>query len=174
MGLVPVLRRINARLAERLVAAGSAPGFATEIGNAASTKPGHPRLTWIWGRGQIDGGVQIDSAAKVVAIRNPQVTARIQTKLQGSPGVSDRDYEQAEEILRQLFVTLDEILPGDYEATMEDWSKTQDGPAGGGVVVDLVLRISVKVLDDPWTYTTQPPTPEPAGGELDFDGVIHG
>lgn len=171
MGLVPVLRRINARLIE-LCASKGIPGMACEIGNAASTKPGHPRLTWIWGRGQIEGGVQMDSGAKTIALRHPQVVARIQSKLQGAPGVSDRDYEQAEEILRLLFIALDELCPGDYEPVNEDWSRTQDGPAGGGVVVEVALRISVKVLDEPWTLTTQPPTPEPAGGELELDGVI--
>lgn len=166
--VVPVLRALNALVVARH------PGLVAEIGNMATTKPGNARLHWHWGRGKVAGGFQIDGeVAKVIAFRRVGLTAQIRHKSQPSQGITDRDYEDAEAVLRSLIIALDEHMSGDWEALSEDWSKTADGPSGAGVVVELALELSIKVLDDPYDHATIENTPaDPPGGTLVTTGAL--
>lgn len=166
MAVVPVLRSLNALMIERH------PTLVCAIGNAELTRPGNSRLHWYFRRGPIAGGFQNTPQAKVIAFRRVGLIAEIRHKTLTSQGVSDRDYEDAEEILRSLFIVLDAHMSGDYEVLQaeEEWEETRDGPAGAGVVCRLHIQLSVKVLDDPWQFSK--PTSLPAEGVLEFTGVI--
>jgi len=164
MGAVPVLRRLNQLLLERL----GAP-FRAEIGNARLSSPGNQRLIWQFTRTTWTGGFPMDAGAKCIAFRRVGLVAEIRVKL-ATHGLTDADYGRAEEILRNLAVVLDQHCSGDWQVGEEDWSGTSTEPDGAGVVVRLPITLGVKVLDDPWQFSK--PTSEPGTGTLSFEGVI--
>lgn len=168
MPVVPVIRAISAILKTRH------PGLAVRYGNNQETVPGNGSVTWLFGRGEWEGGVQTDQKAKVIAHRKVGMECEIRWKA-SSQGVSDKDIEAAEEVVRSVGIALDAYMSGDYgtgddETVEEDWSDTRHGPAGAGVVCRLSFKLCVKLEDDPWVRVALQHIQ--ATGQLDLTGVM--
>lgn len=150
MAVTPVLRDIAAVM-QRLQ-----PGLRVEYGPAATAKQGAPALIWEYLGGPITvGGYRADeSTAKTIAVRRCTVVAELRAK-DSTQGTGDKDYAAAEELLRLLFVALDEVAPADYRAR-EDWgANTHAGVAGAAVVACRVaIEFDVPLRDQPERYTT--------------------
>mgnify|MGYP007024626259 FL=1 len=66
------------------------------------------------------------------------------------PGLTDADYLAAEQALREVFIALDQLCSGDWEAEGEDWTETGAAPGESVITVRLPLTIRVKVQHDPY------------------------
>ena len=149
--VVPILRRLNAAMALRPVM----KGWNFAIGNAEASRPAERRLHWEFGRGDAPrGGYQADRAAKTIVFRQVPLTAVIRVRRAATatsqPGLTDADYLAAEQALREVFIALDQLCSGDWEAEGEDWTETGAAPGESVITVRLPLTIRVKVQHDPY------------------------
>lgn len=163
--VVPILRRLNNAMAARPALA----GWTFAIGNAEASRPAERRLHWEFGKGDAPrGGYQADRVAKTIVIRQVPLTAVIRVRRAATatsqPGLTDADYLAAEQVLREVFVALDKICSGDWEADGEDWTETGAAPGESVITVRLPLVLRVKVQHDAYKLATvEDTTPE---GEL--------
>lgn len=153
--VVPILRHLNAAMALRPVM----QGWTFGIGNAEASKPAERRLHWEFGKGDPPrGGYQADRIAKTIAIRQVPLVAvlRVRRPAQATsqPGMTDVDYLAAEQALREVFIALDTLASGDWEAEGEDWTTTGAEAGASVITVRLPLTIRVKVQHDPYKLTT--------------------
>ena len=147
--VVPILRRLNNAMAPRP----ALQGWTFGIGNNEASKPAERRLHWEFGKGDAPrGGYQADRVAKTIVIRQVPLTAVIRVRRAATatsqPGLTDADYLNAEQVLREVFIALDKICSGDWEADGEDWTETGAAPGESVITVRLPLTIRVKVQHD--------------------------
>ena len=163
--VIPILRRLNAAMALRPVM----KGWTFGIGNAEASKPAERRLHWEFGKGDAPrGGYQADRVAKTIVIRQVPLTAVIRVRRAATatsqPGLTDADYLAAEQALREIYIALDTLASGDWEADGEDWTETGAAPGESVITVRLPLVLRVKVQHDAYKLATvEDTTPE---GEL--------
>lgn len=163
--VVPILRKLNAAMALRP----ALQGWTFAIGNNEASKPAERRLHWEFGKGDAPrGGYEADRAAKTILIRQVPLVVVIRVRraatATSSPGLTDADYLNAEQALREVFIALDKLCSGDWEADGEDWTETGAAPGESVITVRLPLTIRVKVQHDPYKLATvEDTTPE---GEL--------
>lgn len=147
--VVPILRKLNAAMALRP----ALQGWTFAIGNNEASKPAERRLHWEFGKGDAPrGGYQADRVAKTIVIRQVPLTAVIRVRRAATatsqPGLTDADYLNAEQVLREVFIALDSLCSGDWEADGEDWTETGAAPGESVISVRLPLTIRVKVQHD--------------------------
>lgn len=159
MSVVRVLREVNRIMQERL------PGISCEIGNQRVSSPGNQRLIWKLIGGPRIGAIQTDDGARVLDVRRVQVLAEIRVK-NPDYGITDADYEQAEEVIRHLEIALKTVASADFEPGDERWPMSDD-PEDAGAVVQVPISINVKVLDDPWLKIVPDQEPEVQGAMSD-------
>ena len=163
--VIPILRRLNAAMALRP----AMKGWTFGIGNAEASKPAERRLHWEFGRADAPrGGYQADRMAKTIVIRQVPLTAVIRVRRAATatsqPGMTDADYLNAEQVLREIYIALDTLCSGDWEADGEDWTETGAAPGESVITVRLPLVLRVKVQHDAYKLATvEDTTPE---GEL--------
>lgn len=155
MSVVRVLRAVNAQMKERM------PELVTEIGNQRASVPGCQRLIWKLIGGPRAGGIQVDDGATVLDVREVTVVAEIRVK-RPDFGVTEDDYEAAEEVLRHLEIALRRVASADFRPGAEVWPMS-DEPEDAGAVVQVPISFSVKVLDDPWVKVVPAEDPEAQG-----------
>jgi len=160
--VVPILRRLNAAMALRP----AMKGWTFGIGNAEASKPAERRLHWEFGRADAPrGGYQADRMAKTIIFRQVPLIAVIRGRraatASSQPGLSDADYQAVEQVLREIFIALDTLCSGDWEAEGEDWTETGAAPGESVITLRQPLTIRVKVQHDPYKVATiETATPE--------------
>lgn len=160
--VIPILRRLNAFMAARP----ALQGWTFGIGNAEGSKPAERRLHWEFGKADSPrGGYQADRQAKTIIFRQVPLTAVIRVRrpaqATSQPGMTDADYLAAEQALREIFIALDTLSSGDWEAEGEDWSETSSAPGESVITIRQPLTIRVKVQHDRYTLAqVETTTPE--------------
>jgi len=147
--VIPVLRALNAAMAPRP----AMKGWTFAIGNDEASKPAERRLHWEFGKGGTPkGGYQADRRAKTILIRQVPLIAVIRVRRAATatsqPGITDADYLAAEQVHREIFIALDTLCSGDWEAEGEDWSETGAEPGQSVITVKQPLTIAIKVQHD--------------------------
>ena len=160
--VIPILRRLNSFMATRP----ALQGWTFAIGNAEASKPAERRIHWEFGRADAPrGGYQADRVAKTIVIRQVPLTAVIRVRrpaqATSQPGLTDADYLNAEQVLREVFIALDKICSGDWEADGEDWTETGAAPGESVITIRQPLTIRVKVQHDRYALApVETTTPE--------------
>ena len=164
--VIPILRALNAAMAPRP----AMKGWTFAIGNDEASKPAERRLHWEFGKGGTPkGGYQADRRAKTILIRQVPLTVVLRVRrpaiATSQPGLTDADYLAAEQAMREVYIALDTLASGDWEADGEDWTETGAEPGQSVITVKLPLTIAVKVQHDP--YRLAPVETNEVEGALD-------